>query len=352
MAFTSLHFTPHTTPLHSTSPPPHRQCATPAHPILNWSTQWLTDGMSVLCASIADAVECGESTSLLEDSISPSDPPKTESSSPSSSSPHSALTDLLLSCPSFFPFSVSSEWSSALWQLRRVVSVLLNLCALMATICWLVMCRWSAPLSSFTGPITDTVNGRANIVHTGRSVDATPAQPYWSPPTSLSSTATPDSSLLLSLNGTTGSADLVFNLFSHLCIDELPGRWGNHVYIIMMAVMYAQRHHLILHLPPFNAQPLLAHADLFTSPCPTDLLNVTVQQQGDWWLTDPQKFVAQQEGGNTTEQQQPASPIAVHLQGFFQVSTILNSPTPLPCLPSDCRSRHDNRTWVGSMMSH
>lgn len=251
-------------------------------------------------------VEC-----LLDDAIDGSDLHKADAA------PSSPLLSFSTVCPAMFPSSLLGDWSSAVWQAGRVVSVALRLSALAATICWLAVFRWSTSMAPSVMDSTDHVGSRSQLVRSDDSTASLPLPPScFRPPASLPSDHY--SSLILALNGSTTSGLLP----SHLCVDELPGRWGNHVYIIMMAVMYAECHHLTLHLPPFSTQSLLHHTDLFTSPCPTHLTNVTVQQQGEWWMAEPHTFLTQTEGESSgqPQQQSTSQPIAVHLQGYFQVS--------------------------------
>ena len=188
-------------------------------------------------------------------------------------------------------FWASGDWSVAVWRCGRAVSVVLNLCALVATICWLLQFHSAGLLPPSTTPIADAEPSRLHPLHTGIAVS--------------------DSVLLLSLNG----SDALSAVSSHLCIDELSGRWGNHVYIIMMAVTYAHRHNLTLHLPPFETRRLLAHADLFTAPCPTNGRNVTIKQDGQWWLHHPRTSLL------PDEQDDASQPVVAHVKGYFQVSS-------------------------------
>ena len=307
--------------------------------------------MSQLTVNVyEEAVDAeGECDCLLPDSPNqlskPLDAPASSWSS-SASSAYSALASHPL-----LHSTKGKDGSAAMWQVGRVVSLLTGLLTLAVTLYLLVVHR--APSSSLF-PVTGTDAGAAYGDTFTRGDSHRHSSGLWlslSLPPLVSSL---HSSPLLSLNSSS-----VGPLAGHLCIDELPGRWGNHVYIIMMAIMYAQRHSLQLHLPPFDTQPVLQHADLFTSPCPTQLANVSVKQDGEWWLVDPRTHSTQQLNSTDQQEQQPSTPFVAHLQGYFQVSSSSYTHTPPytlsrsdcpECRPPRWRSHH-NRSWSATECS-
>ena len=102
----------------------------------------------------------------------------------------------------------------------------------------------------------------------------------------------------------------------HVCIPSWGGRWGNHVYIALMAVLYGLHHHLQPHLPDCEYRPLLLHHRAFYTPCPaTSQSRVHMEEWGrplDWWMEEPRPLDAQQQSNRT---------FVASIQGYFQYNT-------------------------------
>ena len=115
---------------------------------------------------------------------------------------------------------------------------------------------------------------------------------------------------------------------SSLCVPHFYGRWGNHVYMIMMAVKYATQHNLSIRLPSYPAESLLRYGPLFSAPCPTTNSSdprVMSPDQGrpDWYDIQPRPVHRPADNGSDSG---GGSDVIVVMEGFWQYHTSVYRP--------------------------
>ena len=111
-------------------------------------------------------------------------------------------------------------------------------------------------------------------------------------------------------------APAVSNHSLSVCMRVWNGRWGNHIYMMMMGVKLAFEHRMQLHLPAeTDAVPRLR---MFSSPCPAGNEELLMGGNPGWrdprWKVDPRARVRN------------ASDFHFVVNGFFQYPTHLYAP--------------------------
>ena len=115
------------------------------------------------------------------------------------------------------------------------------------------------------------------------------------PPASLTAAALPPSAAAEDLLALVAPGTSPFN--SSVCLHGYGGRFGNHVYMLMMAVKVAFHQRLQLHLAPCPYASVLSQHQRFTKPCPVHTASYSLgdaQWNGGerWWDDDVRSRVS------------------------------------------------------------